>query len=215
MPKVAASEPLPFSSPLLIGVDEAGRRSLAGPVVVAAVTWSSACGLPVVDSKKLSAKQREVLFDAILAQADAVYITCRGPEEIDNLGILAATLQGMAECIQVLGKSADCPVVIEGHQFPVKPAPAHHFAVVKGDSRVPAVWAASILAKVTRDRLMAELDLQNPQYGFAKNQGYGTAQHLDALQRLGPCTEHRQTFGQVKSWQSTGRGPQFFYHNRY
>lgn len=207
MPKITVNEPLPFSSSVLIGVDEAGRGPLAGPVVVAAVLWPTDCELPVFDSKKLSAKQREYLFDEIMSQAQAVHIAIRSAQDIDASNILAATLDGMTQCIHALEDLSQIgmtPVVVDGNQFPVKPAPEHHYAVIKGDSRVPAVSAASILAKVTRDRMMAQLDKEFPQYGFAKHQGYGTAFHLEALKRWGPCIAHRQTFAPVKDWVKLG-----------
>lgn len=180
---------------LVAGVDEAGRGPLAGPVVAAAVIlddMQSIAGL--ADSKALTAARRERLFDEIRAKALCCSIAEASVEEIDRLNILQATLLAMRRAVQGLRLKPQLALV-DGNRLPQLDMPAE--AIVKGDARVAAISAASILAKVTRDRWCAELHAQYPEYGFAGHKGYGTAEHLAALQRHGPCPQHRRSFAPV------------------
>ena len=174
------------------GIDEAGRGPLCGPVVAAA------CILPVGfeleelnDSKKLTAKKREKLFDIICENAVAYCIAEASVEEIDRLNILEADLLAMRRAIDGLSVKADF-ALIDGNiardfQIPAK-------AIIGGDAKSPSIAAASILAKVARDRDCIKLDREYPQYGIAKHKGYGTKQHMDAIREHGPCPLHRRTF---------------------
>lgn len=178
------------------GIDEAGRGPLAGPVVAAAVVLPAGYGLAgLTDSKQLTAKKREKLFDALMAD-DRVQksIASATAAEIDEHNILRATHLAMARAAQGLPQTPDF-ALIDGLPVPHFPLPSK--SIVKGDSRSLSIAAASILAKVTRDRLMAELDTRYPAYGFAKHAGYGTAAHLAALRAHGPCPEHRRSFAPV------------------
>lgn len=180
---------------LIAGVDEAGRGPLAGPVVAAAVILDDL--RPIVglnDSKKLTALRREKLFDEIRAKALCCSIAQASVEEIDRLNILQATLLAMRRAVDGL-RLKPSKVLVDGNRLPVLDVMAE--AIVKGDATVPAISAASILAKVTRDRWCAELDAHYPQYGFAGHKGYGTAEHLQALRAHGACPEHRKTFAPV------------------
>lgn len=181
------------------GVDEVGRGPLAGPVVVCAVMLPlppEEFTLPVNDSKKLTESQREALAEALKADGRVRYaIVERSPEQIDRMNILRATQDAMREAALALGAPAPEAVLIDGLGFKPYPFPAQF--VVKGDSRSASIAAASILAKVYRDALMCEYDRVYPGYGFAKNKGYGTAEHLAALSALGPCPIHRRSFGPV------------------
>ena len=180
---------------LLAGVDEAGRGPLAGPVVAAAVIldprWPIA-GL--ADSKKLTALRRDRLFDAICANALCCSIAEATTEEIDRLNILQATLLAMQRAVAGL-RLPPAKVLVDGNRLPTLGVLAE--AIVDGDATVPAISAASILAKVQRDRWCAEVDAQWPQYGFAAHKGYGTAAHLAALRAHGACEHHRRTFAPV------------------
>ena len=179
------------------GVDEAGRGPLCGPVVVAACILDPEKPVyGINDSKKLTEKKREALFDEILDKALAYKIVFVGPEIIDRDNILNATMSGMKQAAEGLDIVPNL-VLVDGNRTPDFGVPAQ--AIVKGDSKVAEISAASILAKVTRDREMAELDLLFPNYGFAQHKGYGTAQHVDALQKYGPCPIHRRSFEPVKS----------------
>ena len=188
--------PLPWHPPgLVAGVDEAGRGPLAGPVVAAAVILDdqrSIAGL--ADSKKLSPARREALFDEIRAHALCFSIAEASVEEIDRLNILQATLLAMRRAVQGL-RLKPVMVLVDGNRLPVLDVPAE--AIVKGDARVQAISAASILAKVHRDRWCAQLHERYPQYGFAGHKGYGTAAHMAALRAHGACPEHRRTFAPV------------------
>jgi ribonuclease HII len=176
-------------------VDEAGRGPLAGPVVAAAVILDDLRPIAGLnDSKKLSAAKRERLFDEIRAKALCCSIAQASVEEIDEINILQATLLAMRRAVEGL-RLKPAKVLVDGNRLPVLDVLAE--AIVKGDATVPAISAASILAKVTRDRWCAELDAQYPQYGFAAHKGYGTAEHLAALQTHGACPEHRKTFAPV------------------
>lgn len=180
---------------LIAGVDEAGRGPLAGPVVAAAVILDDLRPIAGLnDSKKLSAAKREKLFDEIRAKALCCSIAQASVEEIDEINILQATLLAMRRAVEGL-RLKPVKVLVDGNRLPVLDVLAE--AIVKGDATVPAISAASILAKVTRDRWCAELDAQYPQYGFAAHKGYGTAEHLAALQTHGACPEHRKTFAPV------------------
>lgn len=180
---------------LVAGVDEAGRGPLAGPVVAAAVMLDDLQPIKgLADSKKLSALRREQLFDEIRAKALCCSIALASVEEIDQLNILQATLLAMRRAVEGLRLKPKM-VLVDGNRLPLLEMPAQ--AVVKGDALVPAISAASILAKVHRDRWCAELDLQHPQYGFARHKGYGTAEHLAALAAHGACAQHRKTFRPV------------------
>ncbi|GAO27369.1 ribonuclease HII [Alicycliphilus sp. B1] len=180
---------------LVAGVDEAGRGPLAGPVVAAAVILDDQ--QPIVglaDSKALTAARRERLFDEIRAKALCCSVAEASVEEIDRLNILQATLLAMRRAVQGL-RLKPTLALVDGNRLPRLDMPAE--AIVKGDARVAAISAASILAKVTRDRWCAELHAQYPQYGFAGHKGYGTAEHLAALQAHGACPQHRRSFAPV------------------
>lgn len=180
---------------LVAGVDEAGRGPLAGPVMAAAVILDDLNPiLGLNDSKKLSPLRREKLYDEIRAKALCCSIAQASVEEIDQLNILQATLLAMRRAVAGL-RLKPAKVLVDGNRLPVLEVLAE--AIVRGDATVPAISAASILAKVTRDRWCAELDQRFPQYGFAAHKGYGTAEHLAALRTHGACPEHRRTFSPV------------------
>jgi ribonuclease HII len=189
-----ALTPLPFL-PGAAGIDEAGRGPLAGPLVVAGVvlpenfdSWG------IADSKALSARRREGAYIRILSEAK-VAVEIVDPEEIDRVNILQATLQAMARVAERL--EAD-RVRVDGNQRPpIQEAEVE--LIVQGDAMDAAIAAASIVAKVTRDRLMLDADAQYPEYGFRHHFGYASRDHLDALQRLGPCPIHRRSFEPVRS----------------
>lgn len=179
----------------MAGVDEAGRGPLVGPVMAAAVILDDRQPIKgLADSKKLTAKQREKLFDEIRAKALCCSVAQASVEEIDQLNILQATLLAMRRAVDGLRLPPKL-VLVDGNRLPALTMQAK--AIVKGDSLVPSISAASILAKVSRDRWCAEYDLQFPQYGFARHKGYGTAAHLAALAEHGACPEHRKTFRPV------------------
>lgn len=176
----------------ICGIDEAGRGPLSGPVAAAACVLDPARPIPGLDdSKKLSPKKRDALFDLIVANAADYAIGFATPEEIDELNILNATMLAMRRAIAGLKTPPDFALV-DGNCTRDFPIPAQ--AIIKGDSLSLSISAASILAKVTRDRLCLEDDHNYPEYGFAKHKGYGTAEHIAALRRLGPCPIHRKTF---------------------
>jgi ribonuclease HII len=180
---------------LIAGVDEAGRGPLAGPVVAAAVILDDLNPIAGLnDSKKLTALRREKLFDEIRAKALCCSIAQASVEEIDQINILQATMLAMRRAVEGL-RLKPTKVLVDGNRLPVLDVLAE--AIVRGDATVPAISAASILAKVTRDRWCATLDQQYPQYGFAGHKGYGTAEHLAALKAHGACPEHRKTFAPV------------------
>lgn len=185
---------------IIAGVDEAGRGPLAGPVVVAAVILDPARPIRGLDdSKALSAKEREKLDARIRERALAWSIVAVEVEEIDRINILQASLTGMSRALRALARAPDV-ALIDGNQLPRDlPCPAH--ALVDGDALEPAISAASILAKVARDAHMRELDTRYPGYEFAQHKGYGTPAHLAALDRLGPCAEHRRSFMPMKQMQ--------------
>jgi ribonuclease HII len=185
------------------GVDEAGRGPLAGPVAVAAVILDPSRPIAGLgDSKALSEARREMLEPLIRERALAWRVELVSAAEIDRLNILRATLEGMARVVHALAPSAE-HALIDGNRLPPGlRCPAE--ALVKGDSREPAIMAASILAKVARDRLMRELDALHPGYVFAVHKGYPTPEHLENLRRLGPCSEHRRSFAPVRACLETG-----------
>lgn len=182
-------------SGLMAGVDEAGRGPLAGPVVAAAVILDDLNPIEgLADSKVLTALRRERLFDEIRAKALCCSVAEASVEEIEQLNILQATLLAMRRAVEGLRLKPQL-VLVDGNRLPVLPMRAE--AIVKGDSLVPAISAASILAKVHRDRWCAQYDQTFPQYGFAQHKGYGTAAHLAALRLHGACPQHRKTFRPV------------------
>lgn len=181
----------------IAGVDEAGRGPLAGPVVVAAVILDPARPINGLDdSKKLSEAKREALYELIVAHAIAHCVIAMSVTEIDQLNIFQATMAGMSRAIAGLQPVAH-EAWIDGNALP-KDLPCPGRAIVGGDALEPAISAASILAKVTRDRIMVAMETTYPGYGFASHKGYATPAHVEALQRLGPCIEHRRSFAPVK-----------------
>ena len=180
---------------LTAGVDEAGRGPLMGPVVAAAVILDDLKPIKgLADSKKLTALQRGRLYDEIRAKALCCSVAMATVEEIDELNILQATMLAMKRAVEGL-RLKPHKALVDGNRLPLLSMLAE--AIVKGDATVPAISAASILAKVTRDRWCADYDLQYPQYGFAGHKGYGTAAHLLALREHGACPQHRKTFAPV------------------
>jgi ribonuclease HII len=181
---------------LVAGVDEAGRGPLAGPVVAAAVILPDDVELPgVTDSKKLSAVRREALYPLIRERALTVGVGIIDPVVIDEINILQATLAAMRRAIEGLDPAPDF-ILVDG--ISAVPLPTPQRTLKKGDSRSLSVAAASIIAKVTRDRLMEEYDRRYPGYGFASHKGYGSADHLAAIAALGPSPLHRATFRGVR-----------------
>ena len=178
------------------GIDEAGRGPLAGPVMAAAVILPA--GLTIIgvdDSKKLTPDKREKIYEIIMAQATSVGVGIVSPVEIDRINILQATRRAMLAAVQQLSPHPDY-LLIDGISAIDSTIPQK--TIKKGDSLSLSIAAASIIAKVTRDRLMIEMDTAYPGYGFAGHKGYGSAAHLDAIRRLGPSPIHRLTFGGVK-----------------
>jgi ribonuclease HII len=178
------------------GIDEAGRGPLAGPVAAAAVILPrgfTCAGLD--DSKKISTKKRELLYEQITTNSEILWaVATADREEIDRLNILRATHLAMRRAAQMLRNPPD-HCLIDG--LPVRDFPFPHDGIVKGDGLSLSIAAASIIAKVTRDRIMREIDSEFPQFGFAKHQGYGTKAHLEALRTHGPCRHHRRSFQPV------------------
>lgn len=174
------------------GVDEAGRGPLSGPVFAAACILPIGLEIPGLnDSKKLTPKKREALFDVICHEAIAYAIASASPAEIDEMNILNADMLAMRRAIEMLSPAADF-ALIDGNIARDMPVPA--YPVIKGDAISCSIAAASILAKVSRDRMCMEDDRLYPQYGFAKHKGYGTKAHMDALRTYGPCPIHRKSF---------------------
>ena len=174
------------------GIDEAGRGPLAGPVVAAAVILPKDIFLPFLnDSKKVTEKRRDVLFDQIKQEAIAYGIGIASNALIDEINILQATYEAMREAVSKLSKTPDNLLVDAGHIHGIN---IKQVGIVKGDAKSVNIAAASILAKVTRDRLMLEYDKIYPEYGFASNKGYGTAKHIEALKECGACDIHRRSF---------------------
>jgi ribonuclease HII len=180
---------------LVAGVDEAGRGPLMGPVVAAAVILDELNPIHgLADSKKLTALRREKLYDEIRAKALCCSIALATVEEIDSINILQATLLAMKRAVEGLRLKPN-KVLVDGNRLPTLAILSE--AIVGGDALVPAISAASILAKVHRDRWCAEFHLEYPQYGFADHKGYGTAEHLAALREHGACPQHRKSFAPV------------------
>ena len=178
--------------PLICGVDEAGRGPLAGDVYAAAVILEDDTLIEYLnDSKKISEKRRELLFDEIKEKAKAWCIATASVEEIDSLNILQATMLAMKRAVEGLGIEPDMALV-DGNRLPELSCPAQ--CVIKGDATSASIAAASVLAKVARDRYMRELDQAYPQYQFSQHKGYGTKLHCDMLRQYGPSPVHRRTF---------------------
>ncbi|MBY4675656.1 ribonuclease HII [Marinobacterium arenosum] len=181
---------------LIAGVDEVGRGPLVGNVVTAAVILDPAQPIAgLADSKKLSEKRREALYDEIVEKALAWAVGCATPAEIDELNILHATMLAMQRAVAGLALVPEY-VYVDGNRCPPLPCPAE--PVVKGDAKVPEISAASIIAKVTRDREMAALHAAHPQYGFDRHKGYPTPAHLELLKKHGPLPEYRRSFRPVR-----------------
>ena len=181
---------------LVAGVDEAGRGPLAGPVVAAAVILDDERPIQgLADSKALTARARQRLHDEICARALCVEVAWASPQEIDEVNVLQATLRAMSRAVQNL-RLKPARVLVDGNRLPTLAVPAQ--AIVKGDALVPAISAASIVAKVRRDAWCMEIHQQYPQYGFATHKGYPTAQHLQALRLHGPSPVHRRSFAPVR-----------------
>ena len=181
----------------IAGVDEAGRGPCAGPLVVAAVILNDPNAQvlkDVRDSKEVSESKREALFDVIMSVAESVSVIVIPPAEIDERGVHAANLDGMRRAVKGLTKE---PAYVLTDGYAIEGLAIPNVAVWKGDQVVTAISAASIIAKVTRDRMMVELDQKYPQYGFAKHKGYITAAHTKALAEHGPCVEHRKSFSNI------------------
>ncbi|MCG3172623.1 MAG: Ribonuclease HII [Myxococcota bacterium] len=198
---------------MIIGVDEAGRGPLAGPVTIAAVAWAVEDRLEgLTDSKLLSESRREELFPLVRARCRAFAIAGRSPAEIDRMNILRATLDGMAEAVRrvmdQLGRQglAAQAIYIDGRDRIPGEWPVPQWPIVKGDQRSFAIAGASVLAKVTRDRLMDELHGEYPQYGFRSHKGYPAPAHLEALRVHGPCPHHRMTYRGVRREETSGHG---------
>ena len=181
----------------IAGIDEAGRGPLAGPVVSAAVILPASFSLVGVDdSKRLTPKKRETLFGKIYENATSVGVGVVGPQRIDEINILKASLKSMAMAVACLNPQPDC-LLIDGI-FKID-SDLPQIPITKGDSRSVSIAAASIIAKVTRDNMMAQYHKQYPEYGFARHKGYGTVSHRHALRQLGPTPEHRLTFSPLKA----------------
>ena len=181
---------------LVAGVDEAGRGPLAGPVIAAAVILPKGFALDgLTDSKKVTAAKREKLYATLTATTQILWAAAEATvAEIDRLNILRATHLAMARAIDALPERPD-HALVDG--LPVRGLSVDHTALVAGDSLSLSIAAASIIAKVTRDRLLVQLDIEYPQYGFARHKGYGVREHLEALRQYGPCPVHRRSFQPV------------------
>jgi ribonuclease HII len=192
---------------LLAGVDEAGRGSWAGPVVAAAVMLPAGwCPDGLDDSKRVKPAARDDLYRVLRGRALAWAACAVGPRVIEGRNILAATMLAMARAVTRLRPAPDL-VLVDGLQIPSLPCAAH--ALIRGDATSAAVAAASIIAKVLRDRVMLAWDRRYPGYGFAAHKGYGSAQHREALARLGPCPLHRQTYRPVAACRQIELGNEF------
>lgn len=176
----------------ICGIDEVGRGPLAGPVVAGAVILPKDCQILYLnDSKQLSAKKREELYDVIMKEAVSVGLGFVDPKRIDEINILQATYEAMREAI---GKLVPTPDVLLNDAVTIPGISIRQVPIIKGDAQSVSIAAASIVAKVTRDRLMEEYDALYPEYGFAANKGYGAAAHLEALRKFGPTPIHRRSF---------------------
>ena len=177
---------------LICGIDEVGRGPLAGPVVTAAVILPEDCGILYInDSKKLTEKKREELYDIIMAEALGVSIGIEGVDVIDDINILQATYSAMRKAVAGLKVKPDLLLV---DAVTIPGIDTEQVAIIKGDEKSISIAAASIIAKVTRDRMMLDYDELFPEYGFAGNKGYGAKVHTDAIKKYGPCPIHRRTF---------------------
>ena len=177
---------------VICGIDEAGRGPLAGPVVAAAVILDINCPILYVnDSKKLSEKKREELYDEIMEKAVSVGVGIASPETIDEINILQATYEAMREAV---GKLSVMPQLLLNDAVTIPEIQIPQVPIIKGDAKSVSIAAASIVAKVTRDRMMEEYDKTFPEYGFASNKGYGAQIHIEALKKYGSCPIHRRTF---------------------
>ena len=180
------------SAGLVCGIDEAGRGPLAGPVVAGAVILPKDCSILYInDSKKLSEKKREELYEVIMNEALAAGIGMVSPQRIDEINILQATYEAMREAIQKLSLTPD---ILLNDAVTIPGVAIRQVPIIKGDAKSISIGAASIIAKVTRDRLMLEYDRIMPEYGFASNKGYGSAEHIAALKKYGPSPIHRRGF---------------------
>lgn len=176
----------------ICGIDEVGRGPLAGPVVAGAVILPKDCDILYInDSKQLSEKKREELYDIIMEKAVAASVGFASVERIDEINILQATFEAMREAISKLPVSPD---ILLNDAVTIPQIDIRQVPIIKGDAKSISIGAASIIAKVTRDRLMVEYDQIFPEYGFASNKGYGSAAHIEAIKRIGPCPIHRKTF---------------------
>lgn len=177
----------------IAGIDEAGRGPLAGPVVVASVIMPEDSMIEGVnDSKKVSEKKREKLYDLIIEEAISYSVAIIGQDEIDEINILNATKKGLTTCVKALDVKPDLIIVDALNKIDTLGIP--YESIIKGDAKCYSISAASILAKVTRDRIMREWDKVYPQYGFATHKGYGTAKHIAAIKEYGLCPIHRRSF---------------------
>ena len=177
---------------LICGIDEVGRGPLAGPVVAGAVILPKDCKIKYInDSKKLSAKMRDMLYDEIMEKAVAVGIGFVSEKRIDEINILNATYEAMREAIDKLGGKPD---ILLNDAVTIPKVDIRQVPIIKGDAKSISIGAASIVAKVTRDRFMEEMAKKYPQYDFASNKGYGSAKHIAAIKEHGPCEIHRKTF---------------------
>ncbi len=177
---------------LICGIDEVGRGPLAGPVVAGAVILPKDCQILYLnDSKKLTARRRELLYDEIMEKAVAVGIGVVSQEVIDEINILQATYEAMRQAVGKLGVRPD---VLLNDAATIPGLSQEQVPIIKGDAKSLSIAAASVVAKVTRDRMMEALDAKYPEYGFASNKGYGSAAHMAALREYGPCPLHRRTF---------------------
>jgi len=176
----------------ICGIDEVGRGPLAGPVVAGAVILPKNCDILYInDSKKLSEKKREELYDIIMEKAVATGIGYASVDRIDEINILQATFEAMRDAISKLGVSPD---ILLNDAVTIPKVTIPQVPIIKGDAKSISIGAASIIAKVTRDRLMVDYDKVFPEYGFASNKGYGSSQHIEAIKKYGPCPIHRKTF---------------------
>lgn len=176
----------------ICGIDEVGRGPLAGPVVAGAVVLPKGSRILYInDSKKLSAKKREELFDIIKEEAVSVGIGMASPERIDEINILQATYEAMRQAISMLEPQ---PTLLLNDAVNIPGEPMKQVSIIKGDAKSISIGAASIIAKVTRDAMMVEYDKIYPEYDFASNKGYGSAKHIEALKKYGPCPIHRKSF---------------------
>lgn len=183
---------------LVAGVDEAGRGPLAGPVVVAAVILPLGFHIPKInDSKKLSAKLRDEIYNCIIKNAISIERAIINEQTIDEINIYQATVKGMYMVINGLNPS---PKAVLIDAVPLEQLTIPSLSLIKGDAISASIAAASIIAKVERDQIMNELDEKYPMYGFSQHKGYGTAQHIEAIRKYGPCPVHRKTFEPIKSW---------------